>query len=133
VGRYEDLVDDLIHVLTVLDQTFEVDILHKLDPVNVSRKSCGEPVWAPELKLQMLALEAPAIRRFYPERIDPSRTLREYPTSTAGPQIRCQERMALGLEVTSYSLTSYSSSTQITRCTYIRYRIGLRNTGFMVQ
>jgi hypothetical protein len=84
VGRYEDLVDDLIHVLTVLDQTFEVDILHKLDPVNVSRKSCGEPVWDPELKLQMLALEAPAIRRFYPERIDPSRTLREYPTSTAG-------------------------------------------------
>ncbi|HMF37034.1 MAG TPA: hypothetical protein VKF17_10355 [Isosphaeraceae bacterium] len=40
MGRYEDLVDDLIHVLTVLDQTFEVDILHKLDPVNVSRKMC---------------------------------------------------------------------------------------------
>ena len=84
VGRYEDRVDDLIHVLTVLDQTFEVDILYKLDPVNVSRKSCGEPVWDPELKLQMLALEAPAIRRFHPEWIDPLRTLREYPTSTAG-------------------------------------------------
>ncbi|MGA7497001.1 MAG: hypothetical protein WBX00_09755 [Isosphaeraceae bacterium] len=84
VGRYEDRVDDLIHVLTVLDQTFEVDILNKLDPVNVSSKTCGEPVWDPELKRQMLALEAPAIRRFYPEWIDPSRTLREHPTSTAG-------------------------------------------------
>ncbi len=84
VGRYEDRVDDLIHVLAVLDQTFEVDILHKLDPINVSRKTCGEPVWDPDLKRRMLALEAPAIRRFYPEWIDPSRTLREYPTSTAG-------------------------------------------------
>ena len=40
-------------------------------------------------------------------------------------------RMALGLGVTSYGLTSYdyTSSTQINRFTYIKYRIVLRNTG----
>src|SRR5271166_107848 len=50
-------------------------------------------------------------------------------------QIRCQERMALGLGVTSYGLTSYELLffAQINRCTYIKYRIELRNTGFRVQ
>jgi len=45
------------------------------------------------------------------------------------------ERMALGLEVTSYGLTSYDLlfCAQITRCTYIEYRICLRNTGYRVQ
>jgi Sulfotransferase family len=84
VGRYENLINDLVQVLTVLDQTFDVEILRKLDPINVSRKTCGEPVWDPALKRQMLALEAPAIRRFYPEWIDPSCTPRECPTSTVG-------------------------------------------------
>ena len=48
---------------------------------------------------------------------------------------RLWKGMALGLGVTPYGLTSYdySSSTQINRFTYIKYRIVLRNTGFRVQ
>ena len=63
-----------------LRETFSLDLVRGLDPLNVSRKLCGEPVWDPDLKRQMLALEAPAIRRFYPEWIDPSCTPREHIT-----------------------------------------------------
>jgi len=84
VGRFESLADDLVHVLRLLGETFSLDLVRGLDPLNVSRKLCGEPVWDPDLKRQMLAVEAPAIRRFYPEWIDPSCTPREYPTSKVG-------------------------------------------------
>ncbi len=86
VGRHENLADDLIRVLTLLDQTFDVDILRRIDPVNVSLKSCGEPVWDPDLRRKMLALEAPAIRRFYPEWIDPSISALQDRHSAAGPK-----------------------------------------------
>jgi len=86
VGRYESLADDLVHVLAHLGETFDPDLLHRLDPVNVSRKACGEPVWDPALKRRVLELEAPAIRRFYAEWIDLSYTPREYPTSRVGPK-----------------------------------------------
>jgi hypothetical protein len=84
VGRYESLADDLVHVLTLLGETFDPDLLRRLDPVNVSRKTCGEPVWDPALTRRMLELEAPAIRRFYPDWIEPSCPPQENPTSLCG-------------------------------------------------
>ena len=86
VGRHENLTDDLIRVLTLLDHSFDPEILRRFDPVNVSLKLCGEPVWDPDLRRQMLALEAPAIRRFYPEWIDPSISALQDRHSAAGPK-----------------------------------------------
>src|SRR5271157_2122207 len=77
VGRHENLTDDLIRVLTLLEHSFDPEILRRFDPVNVSLKLCGEPVWDPDLRRQILALEAPAIRRFYPEWTDPSISARQ--------------------------------------------------------
>ena len=67
VGRYESLVNDLVRVLTILEQPFDEAALRSQDRVNASRQLHGEPVWAPDLKRQVLALEAPAIRRYYPQ------------------------------------------------------------------
>ena len=71
VGRHESLSADLIQVLTHLGHTVDVEALHGFDRLNVSEKQRGEPAWDPELRRQILALEAPAIRRFYPEWVDP--------------------------------------------------------------
>jgi hypothetical protein len=67
VGRYEDLVDDLVRVLTILDRPFDEVALRAQARENVSRKLHGEPVWHPKLRRQILALEAPALGRFYPD------------------------------------------------------------------
>jgi hypothetical protein len=66
VGRYEDLVDDLIRVLTILGQPFDEVALRAQARVNVSRQLHGKPVWDPGLRRQILAPKAPALRRFYP-------------------------------------------------------------------
>ncbi|HMB04446.1 MAG TPA: hypothetical protein VKP69_12005 [Isosphaeraceae bacterium] len=67
VGRYEDLVDDQVRVLTILDRPFDEVALRAQARENVSRKLHGEPVWHPKLRRQILALEAPALGRFYPD------------------------------------------------------------------
>ena len=55
VGRYEDLVDDLVRVLTILDRPFDEVALRAQARENVSRKLHGEPVWHPKLRRQILA------------------------------------------------------------------------------
>ncbi len=65
IGHYERLTDDLARVLRLLSQEFDEEVLSTCSPVNVSSKQHGEPVWDKELKARMLALEAPAIERFY--------------------------------------------------------------------
>ena len=47
VGRYEDLVHDLVRVLTILDRPFDEVALRAQARENVSRKLHGEPVWHP--------------------------------------------------------------------------------------
>ena len=59
------LADDLARVLRLLSQDFDEGVLSGYSPVNVSPKQNGEPLWDEELKARMLALEAPAIERFY--------------------------------------------------------------------
>jgi hypothetical protein len=82
VGRYECLVDDLVRILTILEQPFDEAALRTQDRVNVSRRLRGEPVWDDDLKRQILALEVPAIRRYYSQlenskiRHDPGHTRR---------------------------------------------------------
>ncbi|MEW6210063.1 MAG: hypothetical protein AB1631_16975 [Acidobacteriota bacterium] len=65
IGRHERLIDDLIHVLRLLSEEFDETALRGHPPANVSLKHFGEPVWDEKLKEQVLALEAPAINRFY--------------------------------------------------------------------
>ena len=65
VGRYENLADDLVRVLERIGCEFDEAALRGHPPTNVSDKKGGEPVWEPELRERILALEAPAVRRFY--------------------------------------------------------------------
>jgi hypothetical protein len=65
VGRHENLVDDLVWVFRRLCCDFNEESLRGHARVNVSQKLCGEPIWDEDLKQKVLALESPAIRRFY--------------------------------------------------------------------
>ena len=67
VGRYETLADDLIRALTILDRPFDEAALRGHSPENVSVKRKGLPTWNPALRKRVLELEAPTLRRFYPE------------------------------------------------------------------
>jgi hypothetical protein len=67
IGRYEYLVKDLACVLEKLGHEVDFEILRQFQPVNVSAKACGEPIWDLDVRRRVLELEAPAIRRFYPE------------------------------------------------------------------
>jgi hypothetical protein len=71
IGRHESLVEDLVRVLLLLGHQFDERALQNHQPENVSLKRCGEPIWDSRLKRRLLELEAPAIRRFYSDRIDP--------------------------------------------------------------
>jgi hypothetical protein len=76
VGRHENLTADLVHVLKLLGENFDQERLQAVQPVNISRKVLGEPIWDPVLRRQIIELEAPAIRRFYthwPDRTKPDR------------------------------------------------------------
>ena len=66
IGRHEQLGSDLVHVLSRLGQTVDLETVTQLPRENVSQRAFGDPVWDPELKRQILELESPAIRRFYP-------------------------------------------------------------------
>ncbi|MBI3649420.1 MAG: sulfotransferase family 2 domain-containing protein [Acidobacteria bacterium] len=65
IGYFERLVEDLVRVLKLLCIDFDETLLRNQPSANVSGKPYGEPVWDEELKAQILALEVPAIRRFY--------------------------------------------------------------------
>lgn len=56
VGRNENLMDDLVHVLTRLGHAVDLEHLRRFQRLNVSLKECGEPVWDPALRQQILCL-----------------------------------------------------------------------------
>jgi hypothetical protein len=65
IGRYENLIDDLVQVLKMLSCEFDESVLRQHPPANISLGAAGEPIWDPELRERILALEAPTLRRFY--------------------------------------------------------------------
>jgi hypothetical protein len=65
VGRYENLADDLIHILQSLGYGVDEAAIRDESPANVSGKRCGEPVWHNQLRRRVLGAEAPALSRFY--------------------------------------------------------------------
>jgi hypothetical protein len=65
VGHYEHLADDLVQVFKMLSLDFDEGALRAQAPANVSLSPYGEPAWDEELKMRILELEAPIIRRFY--------------------------------------------------------------------
>ena len=80
VGRQENLVEDLIEVLSCLGYPIDPQAIRRLARANESEKRFGEPVWDPGLRREVLGLETSAIRRFYADRPEPcSRTLPEVP------------------------------------------------------
>lgn len=71
VGRQENLVENLIEVLTMLGCDFDAEAILQAPRANESEKRFGEPVWDPELRARILELESPAIRRFYADQPEP--------------------------------------------------------------
>jgi len=71
VGRQENLIEDLIDVLTILGYEIDVRAIHGIARANESQKRRGEPVWDPDLRRKVMELEAPAIRRFYTDGPEP--------------------------------------------------------------
>lgn len=65
VGRYEHLADDLVQVFQMLSLEFDEVALRAQAPANVSLSPYGEIRWDEELKMRILELEAPIIKRFY--------------------------------------------------------------------
>lgn len=64
VGRYENLVEDLIHALRLADQPFRPEAIRSLPPVNVSNEiaaECPEP-----LVKRLRVAEKRVYERFYP-------------------------------------------------------------------
>jgi hypothetical protein len=71
VGRQESLTDTLVGVLRDLSYDFDETALREHPPANTSVRAPGETNWDPELKRQIMALEAPAIERFYGSGYEP--------------------------------------------------------------
>ncbi len=90
VGRQENLVEDLIEVLTMLGCEFDAEAIRHAPRANESEKRFGEPVWDPALRAAILELEAPAIRRFYADRPEPRGRI-------MSPQVGLLEKMASSL------------------------------------
>jgi hypothetical protein len=71
VGRQEELVDTLVRVLHELAYEFDETVLRAHPPENTTASFAGEILWDPDLRRQILELEAPAIERFYDGRDEP--------------------------------------------------------------
>jgi hypothetical protein len=66
IGRYENLVDDLVEGLRLAGEDFDEQALRALPPLNVSS---SQPHCPPELRERMIRAELDAYRRFYPEEL----------------------------------------------------------------
>ena len=64
VGRQERLVDDLIHVLRLLNERFDEDRIRSFPLVNVSRTKSAEVSWTEDLRRRAAHLEHKSMRRF---------------------------------------------------------------------
>jgi Glycosyl transferase family 2/Methyltransferase domain len=71
VGRQESLTDTLVRILYDLSYDFDETVLREQPRVNTSVLVPGEASWDPELKRRIVALEAPAIERFYGSGYEP--------------------------------------------------------------
>ena len=64
IGRYENLVEDLVRALHLAGENFDESAIRALPPTNVSDKSAFPANFAPGLEAQVLQAEAEAISRF---------------------------------------------------------------------
>ena len=64
IGKTENLLDDLIYVLTRQGLKFKEDKIRNLGRLNVSKTSDSEVVWDPDLKRTVTILELPALIHF---------------------------------------------------------------------
>jgi hypothetical protein len=68
VGRYEQLVDDLVVALNLAGERFDEVAIRSLPPVNVS-SPLMKPSCPQEIVARVQQTELAAYRRFYPERL----------------------------------------------------------------
>ncbi len=64
IGRYENLVEDLIRALQLADEAFDAAAIRALPAYNISDKAKFPAVYTPELEAQVLQAEAEALSRF---------------------------------------------------------------------
>jgi len=64
IGRYENLVEDLIHALRLAGEVFDETALRALPPYNISDKARFPAVFTPELAARVLQAEAEVMSRF---------------------------------------------------------------------
>jgi hypothetical protein len=64
VGKYENLVEDLVSALQQGGELFDAAAIRQLQPLNVSDKQAYPAVYTPELEAGVLAAEAEVIARF---------------------------------------------------------------------
>ncbi|MGA0805740.1 MAG: hypothetical protein ACO3PV_04395 [Pseudohongiellaceae bacterium] len=64
IGRFENLVEDLVRALTLAGETFAADAIRGLPPSNVSDKQKAPAQFTPELEAAVRAAEAEVFERF---------------------------------------------------------------------
>lgn len=64
IGRYENLVEDLISALTLAGEKFDADIIRAFPPFNVSDKKKSPAVFSPDLEAAVRKAEAAVLERF---------------------------------------------------------------------
>ena len=64
VGRFENLVEDLVQALTLAGESFDAQAIRQLPPSNVSNKSKAPAVYTPQLEAAVRAAEAEVFERF---------------------------------------------------------------------
>jgi hypothetical protein len=64
IGRYEDLVEDLVRALTLAGEQFDAEAIRQLPPSNVSNKVKAPADFTPELEAAVRAAEAEVFERF---------------------------------------------------------------------
>jgi hypothetical protein len=64
IGRQEDLVEGLIHVLRLLNVSFDEQIIRNLGPENVSPTPQARIRWDPQLRALITRLEYPSLVRY---------------------------------------------------------------------
>jgi hypothetical protein len=64
VGRTENLVDDLIHVLRHVGTSFDEQAIRDTGRINTSPKRVNKPEWGPDIRQAVRRLEAPIFEHF---------------------------------------------------------------------
>lgn len=64
IGKYENLVEDLITALTMAGCHFNENVIRALPPINVSNKQAFPAEYTPELKSAVLRTESGVMTRF---------------------------------------------------------------------